>query len=66
MSQPVLCVMCRRRPVDPTWRPFCSERCKIRDLANWADGSYQVAGESLDDPDEEGTPPDATAKGTKS
>ena len=33
-----LCVFCRRHPVDPAWRPFCSERCKMEDLARWADG----------------------------
>jgi endogenous inhibitor of DNA gyrase (YacG/DUF329 family) len=42
------CVLCRRQPVDPAWRPFCSERCKVRDLANWADESYRVGGEPLD------------------
>ena len=37
------------------WRPFCSERCKLQDLARWADGSYRVAAEPFtleDDPDE--------------
>jgi len=48
----VLCVFCRRQPVDPAWRPFCSERCKLQDLARWADGSYRVAGEVVSDPDE--------------
>jgi len=66
MSQPALCVICRRRPVEPAWRPFCSERCKIRDLANWADSTYRVEGDPLDESDEEDTPPDAAAKGTKS
>jgi uncharacterized protein len=42
-------VFCRRRPVDPAWRPFCSERCKTRDLANWADESYRIGGEPSDD-----------------
>jgi endogenous inhibitor of DNA gyrase (YacG/DUF329 family) len=40
-----LCVLCRVHPVDPVWRPFCSERCKLQDLARWADGRYRVAGE---------------------
>jgi endogenous inhibitor of DNA gyrase (YacG/DUF329 family) len=47
MPQPDLCVFCRKHPVDPAWRPFCSERCKTRDLARWADGSYRVAGEPV-------------------
>ena len=45
--QPPLCVFCRRQPVDPAWRPFCSERCKTQDLARWADGAYRVPGEPV-------------------
>jgi uncharacterized protein len=44
-----VCVLCRRHPVDPEWRPFCSERCRLQDLARWADGSYRVAGEPAAD-----------------
>ena len=47
-----LCVFCRRKPVDPAWRPFCSDRCKLQDLARWADGAYRVPGEPVDDPDD--------------
>lgn len=43
-----LCVFCRKHPVEPPWRPFCSERCKLLDLANWADGTYRVAAEPVD------------------
>jgi endogenous inhibitor of DNA gyrase (YacG/DUF329 family) len=25
-----------------TWRPFCSERCKLIDLGAWANESYRV------------------------
>jgi len=46
-----LCVQCRKVPVASEWRPFCSERCRLLDLARWADGEYRislepVAGES--------------------
>ncbi len=34
---------------DNPFRPFCSERCKLIDLGNWADGSYNI--ESVDPPD---------------
>ena len=51
MTQP-LCVLCRRHPVEPAWRPFCSERCKLQDLARWAKGSYKVPGERLDETEE--------------
>lgn len=53
-----LCVFCRRDPVDPAWRPFCSERCKLQDLARWADGAYRVpgaAGDARDDQDDDET-----------
>jgi hypothetical protein len=36
------------------WRPFCSERCKLLDLARWVDEGYRIPGEpvTLDtDPD---------------
>jgi hypothetical protein len=33
------------------WRPFCSERCKMIDLGQWASENYRVRGEE--------TPPDA-------
>ena len=50
------CVFCRRQLVDPAWRPFCSERCKLQDLARWADGAYRVPGEqeTLDEQSEPG------------
>ena len=47
-----LCVFCRRHPVEPVWRPFCSERCKIQDLARWADEAYRVPDAAVADPDE--------------
>jgi len=31
-----------------TWRPFCSERCKLIDLGAWADGSHRIPGETAD------------------
>ena len=40
-----LCVYCRRAPIAHAWRPFCSERCKLQDLAKWADESYTVPGD---------------------
>ena len=52
MADPRLCVYCRRRPVDPAWRPFCSERCKLQDLARWAEGAYRIPDKPLPEPDE--------------
>jgi endogenous inhibitor of DNA gyrase (YacG/DUF329 family) len=54
----MLCVQCRRRPVDARYRPFCSERCKLIDLGKWADGEYRVPGEPVEPegPPEDGLP----------
>ena len=53
MGSQRLCVFCRKHPVDEMWRPFCSERCKLLDLAHWVDGSYRVPAEPVEQPDEE-------------
>jgi endogenous inhibitor of DNA gyrase (YacG/DUF329 family) len=50
VSKP-LCVFCRRHAAVRAWRPFCSERCKLQDLARWADGGYRVAAEPANQPD---------------
>jgi endogenous inhibitor of DNA gyrase (YacG/DUF329 family) len=49
------CVYCHRRQIDPAWRPFCSERCKMADLGRWLRGDYHVAGEPAppEDPEAE-------------
>ena len=31
--------------------PFCSQRCRIIDLGNWASGSYSIPGEMASDSD---------------
>jgi uncharacterized protein len=38
--------------MDTAWRPFCSERCKLQDLARWADGRYRVPDEPITNPDD--------------
>jgi uncharacterized protein len=48
-----LCVFCRHQPALPPWQPFCSERCKLQDLARWIDGAYRVPAEPLPDADDE-------------
>jgi len=52
----VLCAHCRRLEAMPAWRPFCSERCKLLDLARWVDGEFRIAGDPVapdaDDPDQ--------------
>jgi endogenous inhibitor of DNA gyrase (YacG/DUF329 family) len=52
----VRCPTCRR---ETPWegnphRPFCSDRCRVLDLAAWADERYRIAGEPV--------PPDAAPR----
>ena len=32
------------------WRPFCSERCRMIDLGQWASESYRVPVENHEEP----------------
>lgn len=49
-------------PVDwtpqSTWRPFCSERCKLIDLGAWANESYRVPAVEKDEDPGANAPPD--------
>ncbi len=45
---PGRCTVCGK-PVEPRFRPFCSERCKQVDLGRWLDGRYAVPGDPLED-----------------
>jgi endogenous inhibitor of DNA gyrase (YacG/DUF329 family) len=47
-----MCVFCRRQSAQPPWTPFCSERCKLQDLAKWIDGAYHVPAEPIPDEDD--------------
>ena len=49
-----MCVFCRSNPVETKWRPFCSERCKLQDLARWADGTYRAPAEPVNPASVEG------------
>ncbi len=33
--------------------PFCSERCRLIDLGNWASGKYVIPGAPVVDPEKE-------------
>jgi endogenous inhibitor of DNA gyrase (YacG/DUF329 family) len=58
MPATVKCPTCGR-PVEwvdtEKFRPFCSERCKLIDLGEWATGSYAIPGEPEDRPEETGS-----------
>ncbi|MDG5467225.1 MAG: DNA gyrase inhibitor YacG [Desulfuromonadales bacterium] len=48
MCPEIKCPQCRQ-PVawqDNPDRPFCSERCRLIDLGQWADESYRIKGPS--------------------
>lgn len=51
---PAPCPICGKpvKPDDPE-QPFCSERCRLIDLANWASEKYAVPGEPLRGPGED-------------
>ncbi len=47
----VECPTCKTQVVwveKNTWRPFCSERCKLIDLGAWADGTYAIPDQPVD------------------
>ena len=48
------CPICKKKiPYEKNpFRPFCSERCKTRDLGNWASEAYQVPGISTEEAEE--------------
>jgi len=51
MRKEVRCPTCRRLTAwdDNAYRPFCSERCKLRDLGNWASEAYRIPGPPAED-----------------
>lgn len=48
MKSQIKCPQCRKVVIwqDSPHRPFCSERCKLIDLGQWADESYRIQGAS--------------------
>lgn len=40
-----------------TWRPFCSERCKLIDLGAWAAEKHAIAGEAIQPDAEDNSEP---------
>jgi hypothetical protein len=54
----VACPQCGKEVVwgaESPFRPFCSERCKLIDLGQWANEGYRVP-EDESPPDQGGTP----------
>ena len=48
LPEVVRCPACRKPTqfADNPHRPFCSERCKVHDLGNWAAERYRIPGEA--------------------
>lgn len=50
-NKKIACPTCGKKntwsPQNP-FRPFCSERCKLIDLGEWASESRRIAGEPVD------------------
>ncbi len=44
MSKCKACAVDLKETENNVWHPFCSERCKISDLGNWASERYQIKG----------------------
>ncbi|HEY5675095.1 MAG TPA: DNA gyrase inhibitor YacG [Malonomonas sp.] len=53
MSLKIKCPRCKS---ETEWqgnasRPFCSEKCRLVDLGNWANEEYSIAGRNAPQPD---------------
>jgi endogenous inhibitor of DNA gyrase (YacG/DUF329 family) len=51
VSTTVRCPTCERAVEwneSSTWRPFCSERCKLIDLGAWASEGRSIPGEAVE------------------
>jgi endogenous inhibitor of DNA gyrase (YacG/DUF329 family) len=55
MKSEIKCPECKKKTVweDNPDRPFCSERCRLIDLGQWADEEYRIAGRPQDSLSEE-------------
>ncbi len=52
----VKCPQCQKAvnwDISAEWKPFCSKRCKLIDLGDWAEGNHKIAGESAGNNDSE-------------
>ncbi len=49
------CPICKKEAAweGNSFRPFCSERCRLIDLGKWASEEYRIAGEKKETPAED-------------
>ena len=53
MTPKVKCPSCGKVALwhkDNLFRPFCSERCRVIDLGDWADESHRINGNDMASP----------------
>jgi endogenous inhibitor of DNA gyrase (YacG/DUF329 family) len=51
----VACPTCKKRvswTAAEAFKPFCSERCKLIDLGDWATEAHKIPGEPLSNPED--------------
>ena len=50
----VTCPVCKKKTPwkNNSFRPFCSDRCRLIDLGKWASDEYRIPGEKKDTSDE--------------
>ena len=51
----VACPHCGKKVVwseRQRWRPFCSERCRLIDLGQWANEEHRIAGDDAEPPND--------------
>jgi len=61
------CPICRK-PVDSETSPdfpFCSERCRLHDLGNWASEEYVVSEPVMDESEKEAPQPPRLSRDSK-
>jgi len=52
----IICPVCKNITTweENSFRPFCSERCKLIDLGAWASGEYKIPTNPPDEADKAG------------
>lgn len=56
IKQQIHCPTCSKQNTwspENTFKPFCSERCKLIDLGEWADEARRIPGDEIKPDDEE-------------
>jgi len=55
MSTKIKCPRCQKEVIwnkENLYRPFCSDRCKLIDLGDWAEENHKIPSDFIDNPDD--------------